>query len=478
MKRLFFIPIFIALTLGLFLPVGQAQAQETPSNYFCAVYFTGVGCPHCAKTDPVIFKDLLKKYPNLVILEYEIYQQRENASVLNEYNNQYQAELGIPQILLSPNEKLVGDQNIIRLFDKKINEKKNNPCLLLNKGLVDLENLDFNSLPGVPKIWRQNKILIKEETGTDNQLLKNLILGDNLKEILKDKKYEVIKPEKVALSGQNLEFENAIKVDNFVFQWNGPSFVPLSGATDGKLPADGQQADNGTPSQLTIAKIVSLALVDAINPCAFAVLILMLLTILTYDPSKRKNILWAGLAFVVSVFVMYFVYGIIIVKFFQIVQALTSVRLILYKILGVVAIVLGLLNLKDFIRYKPGGFLTEMPMFLRPLAKKFITSVTSPVGAFGVGAFVTLFLLPCTIGPYIICAGILCTLDFVKTLPYLLLYNLVFVLPMLIIVLIVYKGFAKVQDVSGWKDKNIRYLHLVSGLIMLGLGLAMLMGWA
>ncbi len=320
--------------------------------------------------------------------------------------------------------------------------------------------------------------MIKEETGTDNQLLKNLILGDNLKEILKDKKYEVIKPEKVALSGQNLEFENAIKVDNFVFQWNGPSFVPLGGTTEGKLPADGQQANNNTPSQLTIAKIVSLALVDAINPCAFAVLILMLLTILTYDPSKRKNILWAGLAFVVSVFVMYFVYGIIIVKFFQIVQALTSVRLILYKILGVVAIILGFLNLKDFIRYKPGGFLTEMPMFLRPLAKKFITGVTSPVGAFGVGAFVTLFLLPCTIGPYIICAGILCTLDFVKTLPYLLLYNLVFVLPMLIIVLIVYKGFAKVQDVSGWKDKNIRYLHLVSGLIMLGLGLARLMGWA
>ena len=31
-----------------------------------------------------------------------------------------------------------------------------------------------------------------------------------------------------------------------------------------------------------------------------------------------------------------------------------------------------------FIRYKPGGFATEMPMFLRPTAKKVISGVTSP----------------------------------------------------------------------------------------------------
>ena len=56
-------------------------------------------------------------------------------------------------------------------------------------------------------------------------------------------------------------------------------------------------------------------------------------------------------------------------------------------------------------------------------------------------------------------------------------YNLVFVLPMLIITGIVYFGISKVQDVSSWKDKNIRYLHLISGLIILLLGLAMVLGW-
>ncbi|MCD6367825.1 MAG: hypothetical protein J7L45_01940, partial [Candidatus Aenigmarchaeota archaeon] len=217
---------------------------------------------------------------------------------------------------------------------------------------------------------------------------------------------------------------------------------------------------------LTIAKIISLAMVDSINPCALAVLTLMLIAILTYNPKDKRNVLLAGIYFIASVFIMYLFYGLVIINFFKVVQALTSMRLALYRALGFVAILLGLLNIKDFVRYKPGGFLTEMPMSLRPKVKKIISGITSPRGAFIVGLFVTLFLLPCTIGPYIIAGGILSVLSIMKTLPWLMLYNLIFVLPMVAIVVVVYAGISRVEDVSGWKDKNIRYLHLASGLIM------------
>ena len=144
--------------------------------------------------------------------------------------------------------------------------------------------------------------------------------------------------------------------------------------------------------------------------------------------------------------------------------------------MGLIAIILGILNIKDFIKYKPGGFLTEMPLFLRPKVKKIISGITSPKGAFITGLFVTLFLLPCTIGPYIIAGGILSAIKILKTIPWLILYNLIFVLPMVCIVLLVYLGVSKVEDVSQWKEKNIRYLHLVAGLIMVGLGVGMLFG--
>ena len=236
--------------------------------------------------------------------------------------------------------------------------------------------------------------------------------------------------------------------------------------------------EDDVDEDFTLAKIVSLAVVDAINPCALAVLTLMLVAILTYNPKKKRNVLLAGLAFSVSVFVMYMVYGLVIIRFIQVIQALSSMRTMLYSALAVVAILLGLLNLKDYIRYTPGGLGTEMPMFMRPKVKKLISGVTSPSGAFIVGLFVTLFLLPCTIGPYFIAGGILSTLEVIQTIPWLLLYNLIFIVPMLIITFLIYIGMSHVQDVSSWKENNIRQLHLISGLILFFLGIAMLFGWA
>ena len=116
-------------------------------------------------------------------------------------------------------------------------------------------------------------------------------------------------------------------------------------------------------------------------------------------------------------------------------------------------------------------------MFLRPKVQSLFFKVTSPKGAFVVGGLVTFFLLPCTIGPYVICGGILCTLSLLEAMPWLLLYNLIFILPMLVITGVCYIGFTTVERVSGWREENIRYLHLVAGLIILGLGIAMVLGW-
>jgi len=240
-----------------------------------------------------------------------------------------------------------------------------------------------------------------------------------------------------------------------------------------------RQLPNSSSSSVNFnwVKIFSLAAVDAVNPCALAVLSLMLIAIMTANPSQKRKVLLAGLAFTSSIFVMYLIYGLIVIRFFQVIQALSSVRLIFYKILAGVAILLGLLNIKDFFCYKPGGFLTEMPMFLRPKAQRIIKGITSPKSAFVIGIFVTLFLLPCTAGPYLIAGGILSVLAILKTFPYLFIYNLIFILPMLAITIIIYVGLTKVKDVAGWKDKNIRYLHLVAGLIIFLLGIAMFLGW-
>lgn len=477
----------LLVLMSLFL--GAFAVGETSGDKVCAVYFTGVGCPHCAKTDPIILQQLPGEYNGrFIVLEYEIYQQQGNAQLMYEYNTKLESGLGVPQIVFSGGECKIGDKPILDNVRDCVNQRLvgDGRCQLLDKA-VPFSEVDLNNLAGKPKVWVGKRILMREENGedTDNTILFELLTCDSVEEAMENLAFDYVEPESVPLSGKNIEFRRAAKLGGWVLQWNDVkeqgdvitgeaihSGVEYSPETENK----GRESSPGS-RDLSTAKILSLAAVDAVNPCALAVLTLMLIAILTYNPKDKRNVLLAGLAFTLSVYVLYMFYGLVIIRFFQLVQMLTSVRLWLYKILGLAAIILGILNMKDFFSYKPGGLMTEMPLSMRPKLKKLIGGVTSPKGAFFVGAFVTVFLLPCTIGPYVIAGGILSALDLMKTIPWLMVYNAIFVLPMAVITLLVYWGVTKVEDVSGWKDNNIRYLHLIAGTIMAGLGVAMLGGW-
>ncbi len=228
---------------------------------------------------------------------------------------------------------------------------------------------------------------------------------------------------------------------------------------------------------VNIVEILGLAAVDAINPCALAVMTIVLITLLIRDPSKKKQVLQGGIAFASAVFILYFLYGLIMVQFFShIIPELGIYSSYIFKGFGLFAIILGILNVKDFFIYKPGNFGTEMPLKLRPKMKIWVKKIKSPKGAFVIGLIVTLFLLPCTIGPYIIASGKLSALHFIQTIPWLLLYNLIFIIPMLGITLAIYWGITSIEKVGGWKDRNIKYLHLSEGLILLILGILMFTG--
>lgn len=229
---------------------------------------------------------------------------------------------------------------------------------------------------------------------------------------------------------------------------------------------------------LTFWRITTLALADSVNPCAIAVLAMILMALLIQNPDRRKKVLYGGLAFVAAVYIGYLVYGVIIIQFFRLfAEFLRESSTYVFKGLAILAMVLGALNIKDFFYYKKGGIATEMPIAIRPRVKRLIQGVTSPTGAFIIGFLVTLFLLPCTIGPYIIASGLLVNLGTLGALPWLLYYNIVFVLPMLIIVGLIYFGVTKVDQVSGWKERNIRKLHLIAGILLFLVGVALLMGW-
>ncbi|MFH1064375.1 MAG: cytochrome c biogenesis protein CcdA [Candidatus Woesearchaeota archaeon] len=231
-------------------------------------------------------------------------------------------------------------------------------------------------------------------------------------------------------------------------------------------PADDPEK-NSALGRLTLGAVVTAAAVDAINPCAFAVLIILLTTILS--AGKKKRALGAGFAFSASIYISYLLMGI---GLFTAIQAAGMTR-IFYSIFAVLAIILGLFNLKDWLWYGK-WFVMEVPMSWRPHLKTLIKGVTSIPGAFLIGFAVSLFLLPCTSGPYIVILGLLAkTATKNHALSLLLLYNLVFILPMILITLAVYFGFTTTEKAEKWRTGRLQTLHLIAGMIMILLGISM-----
>ena len=237
------------------------------------------------------------------------------------------------------------------------------------------------------------------------------------------------------------------------------------------------EPDQSSGEEITVAGIAGLAAADAVNPCAIAVLLVLITSILSREKGNKKMALKTGLAFVSAIMMTYLAMGVLILLGFRSATSLTSLEMSgITRWVGALAVTVGLLNLKDYFSHGSLGFAMEVPFSWRPKMKEFIRSVTSPVGAFGTGVIVSLFLLPCTSGPYFVAGGILAETGVISALPWLILYNAVFVAPMVAILLAVYTGYTTVEEMMDWREENIEYLHLVAGGLLIAVGLAMILG--
>ncbi|MDI6718783.1 MAG: hypothetical protein QMD46_04150 [Methanomicrobiales archaeon] len=472
LSRLLLLAVTVVVLAFLCASAAAAPQDPPPQDPVTAVYFTGVGCSHCARVDPVLFQDWMQAYPELVVVEYEIFRQRENGAVLLQFDERYGTGTGVPLLFFSGGLSYAGDSAILAQTPGTMAKLRENRSLLAEDG-IDIASADIAALPGYPKIWHRERVLIKKGSGGETAILRTLLLSGNVTASLSGIPYRVVPPEPVPLSGREAAFQHAVELEGWILQWN---------ASVGPGPSDEGQVGNESSAnctalpQISLPTVIGLAIVDAINPCALAVLILMLLAVTTHNPGGKRDVLLAGTAFTAAVFVCYFMYGIALTLFFQALQGLAPVRLLLYQVLGVGAILLGSLHLLDFFGRSGGRRITALPGSSRARIGRILSRMISPRGAFLVGAFVSVFLLPCTIGPYILGCGILSILGLVQVIPYLLLYNLIFILPMAGITLAMYVGIGTAADAAGWREQNVRYLHLISGTIILLIGTAMLIG--
>jgi len=231
------------------------------------------------------------------------------------------------------------------------------------------------------------------------------------------------------------------------------------------LPLLGE-LDSGKLSLPVITLV--LAGLDAFNPCAFFVL-LFLLSLLVHLRDRRRMLMIGGLYVAVSG-VMYFAFMAAWLNAFLIVGNMPWVTIAA----GVLAIGLGAINIKDFVAFKRGVSLSitesrRADIFRRGRRILAAGSLPAMVGAtLLLAVAANLYELLCTAGFPMVYTRVLTLQAFGPGEHYLWLamYNIVYVLPLLLIVVV----FVRSMGGRQLSERQGRLLKLLSGLMMLGLG--------
>jgi cytochrome c biogenesis protein CcdA len=221
----------------------------------------------------------------------------------------------------------------------------------------------------------------------------------------------------------------------------------------------------GIGAQLpTILTVVLTAAIDSINPCAIGVLILMMSVVLAGGQSVRR-LLFLGSVYVFAVFAVYLLAGLGLLYF------LASIPLFVTEYLsiavGTLVIAAGLLEVKDYFWYGRWFSLTIPPVFAKMLHG--YASRTTVWGVALLGGFVSAVELPCTGAPYLAIITVLSQNFNSWAFALLVLYNIIFVAPLIVMLAMVAAG-AQLQQLKAWKQEARGGMRLAIGLLLIGLG--------
>ena len=228
---------------------------------------------------------------------------------------------------------------------------------------------------------------------------------------------------------------------------------------------------------LGVTTIISAGLLDGINPCAFTTIIFFI-SYLAFLGRKRREIVIIGVAFTLAVFITYFLIGVGALKFVEHMRFLTIVAKIVYGLTAIFAIVLAVLSFADWYKHRTGRT-SDMTLQLPNVLKKRIHTTireesrvrSIALGAFVTGGIVSVLELACTGQVY------LPTIIFVTGVPslrinalaYLFLYNVMFILPLVVIFVASYCGITS-EQLTRVMRKNLGLVKILLGFLFLGLG--------
>jgi thiol-disulfide isomerase/thioredoxin len=437
MKKMAFI-----VAILLILPAVVAEENE-----FTVHLFWAERCPHCEE-EKEFLAEIQEEYPGMEVLMYEVSLDIESYRLLEDFCDAYNVMFTTPAIF-------IGNECIPGFVDRETTGPKIRESLdyCRDHGCID----PLDKVKGIGEITKEGAVEISQGDPLVQDLLNEfpnasseVNIGEEkyiVKWIAKNRTVYV----DISLTGEILESreETTEIVD-----------IPFFGEID--------------PGEVSIPLLTAvIGILDGFNPCAIWVLC-FLLTLLIYVRNRRRMLIVGSIFVFTSAFV-YFLFMTAWLNFFLLIGYVDTVRILI----GIVAVTAGIVNMKDFFFFKQGVSLTipesKKPGLIKRMRNLIKEESTIPliIGTVALAFFANLIELLCSAGFPAIYTRIL-TLNALPKITYylyLVAYNVIYVIPLFIIVMV----FVLTMGRRKLGERQGRVLKLISGTMMLILGLLLLL---
>jgi len=254
-----------------------------------------------------------------------------------------------------------------------------------------------------------------------------------------------------------------------------------------RIALQGAPSPSPTPTTKTselLPTILALAAADSINPCTFMVFAALVMAVMGI--SGRRKAVSASVAFISAVYVCYLLLGLGLIRFMSLFSWLKYFVAMVTVAAGAYAVVQSAFTWQEGCRDGHAGqkaYFSNIRRYFDLISQKlnsashlFLTRAQkgSVAAAFLAGAAVSFTLLPCSSGPYIVATYMLAGESPAVALLLLMLYNLVFVLPLIAIAagtIIGGRLLLMVDAVTVHLNALRRWTELALGLLLISLGI-------
>jgi cytochrome c biogenesis protein CcdA/glutaredoxin len=214
---------------------------------------------------------------------------------------------------------------------------------------------------------------------------------------------------------------------------------------------------------ISIGLIISTAAIDSINPCAIAVLLFLIAVLISLKATK-KRIIAIGLVYISGVFISYYLAGVGLLKAISHFDIATQINLFA----AAIVIIAAFISIKEGL-YPDSKQILVIPEKTKKIFINLMQKGTFPA-VFIAGVLVSAFELPCTGQVYL---GILSLMSQenmkAQAYAYLLIYNFIFVLPLIIILLAAAWGL-DIEKLKNLRKDTRKIIKVLIGAIMFILG--------